>query len=234
MHSPMIFARRHVARATVAIVFIAVALAAPSRAGAQHETHGAAPKPTPAKPTASRTAKGKAPKVNPADAAFMSGMLHHHAQAIVMSRMAPSHGASDAVKVLTGRIINAQNDDIFIMKQWLREHGLPIPDLDLTGKPMADMPGMSHGTMMPGMLSPAQMQALGAAGGAEFDRLFLSGMIQHHQGAVTMVQELLSHDGAALDREVFKLAADVNVDQTTEIERMRKMLAELVFERRGP
>lgn len=180
-----------------------------------------------------------APKAHPADAAFMAGMIHHHAQAITMSRLAPSHGATDAVQTLAARIINAQKDDIALMSQWLREHQLAVPDpLAPAAKGMAgmshDMPGMSHDVMMPGMLTPAQMQALDAAKGPDFDRLFLSGMIQHHQGATAMVKELLSHDGAAQNREVFKLAADVNVDQTTEIERMRKMLANLMFERRAP
>ena len=179
------------------------------------------------------------PRPHPADAAFMSGMIHHHAQAITMSRLAPTNGASDAVQVLAGRIINAQKDDIALMQQWLREHNLVVPDpLAPAAKGVEgmshDMPGMAHEVMMPGMLTPAQMKALDGATGADFDRLFLSGMIQHHQGATAMVQELLSHDGAAQNREVFKLAADVNVDQTTEIERMRKMLGALMFERRAP
>ena len=168
----------------------------------------------------------------------MAGMIHHHAQAITMSRLAPTHGASDAVQTLAARIINAQKDDIALMQQWLREHQLAVPNPRTPAKGMAgmshDMPGMAHDVMMPGMLTPAQMQALDAAKGADFDRLFLSGMIQHHQGATAMVTELLSHDGAAQNREVFKLAADVNVDQTTEIERMRKMLGALMFERRAP
>lgn len=178
-------------------------------------------------------------KAHPADAAFMSGMIHHHAQAITMSRLAPTHGATDAVQTLAARIINAQKDDIALMSQWLREHDLAVPDpLAPAAKGMAgmahDMPGMAHDVMMPGMLTAAQMQALDAAKGPDFDRLFLSGMIQHHQGATAMVKELLSHDGAAQNREVFKLAADVNVDQTTEIARMRKMLGSVMFERRAP
>lgn len=179
-----------------------------------------------------------------ADVAFMQGMIHHHAQAVEMCRMAPGHGASEAVRTLCGRIINAQTDEMTVMRQWLRVRNQAIPALGPTlpaamrGAMHHDMPGMSHGAspdsaMMPGMLTGAQMTALDQARGAEWDRLFLSGMIQHHNGAIAMVKELLSQDGAAQDRSVFKFAADVNVDQTTEVERMRKMLADLVFERRG-
>ncbi len=201
----------------------------------------AAPKPAPAapRPTPAARRRPAAPKPNPADAAFMAGMMHHHAQALVMSRMAPTHDASDAVQRLAARIINAQQDDIALMTQWLKERGLPVPDVNdasgTGGHAMHDMPGMSHGaTMMPGMLSPEQLQRLDAARGVEFDRLFLAGMIQHHQGATVMVKELITHDGAAQDRTVFKFAADVNVDQTTEIERMRLLLADVLIEKRGP
>ncbi len=156
-----------------------------------------------------------------ADVAFMTGMIGHHAQAIVMSKWAPSHGASDRLLVLTSRIINAQRDEILLMQRWLRDHGLTVPVADTINKHM----GM-HGDhmMMPGMLSDAQMDTLDAARGAAFDRLFLTYMIQHHSGALTMVDDLFAaHAGAQNDR-IYKFASDVYADQGTEIGRMQKML----------
>jgi uncharacterized protein (DUF305 family) len=163
-----------------------------------------------------------------ADIRFMSGMIHHHAQAIVMARWAPTHGASAEVQTLAGRIINAQTDDISLMQTWLRDRNQPVPEPNPKGMPM-DMGGMQHEMLMPGMLTGEQMSRLDAARGADFDRLFLSLMIQHHQGAVAMVKDLFGSYGAGQDETVFKFASDVNVDQTTEIERMRKMLAAVVF-----
>lgn len=158
-----------------------------------------------------------------ADIHFMSTMIHHHAQAIVMAKMAPSHGASDAVQRLCQRIINAQTDEIAMMSRWLADRNQPVPEPNPAGEVM-QMDGMTHTTLMPGMLTEAQMKQLDSARGPEFDRLFLTGMIQHHRGAITMVQELLGSRGAANDEMVFKFAADVNVDQSTEINRMLEML----------
>lgn len=156
----------------------------------------------------------------------MSGMIGHHAQAIVMARWAPTHGASSSVRILCERIINAQTDEIAIMQQWLRDRRQPVPDAT-PGMKMT-MGGMEHVMLMPGMLSELQMKQLDEARGPAFDRLLLTFMIQHHQGAVTMVKELLGSYGAGQDQTVFKFASDVNVDQATEIARMRKMLAALV------
>ena len=158
-----------------------------------------------------------------ADIRFMSTMIHHHAQAIVMAKMAPTHGASDAVQRLCQRIINAQTDEIAMMSRWLSDRNQPVPVPNAAGEVM-QMDGMTHTTLMPGMLTEAQMKQLDSAHGPEFDRLILTGMIQHHRGAVTMVQELIANRGAANDETVFKFAADVNVDQTTEINRMLEML----------
>ena len=166
-----------------------------------------------------------------ADVQFMTGMIAHHTQAIVMARWAPTHDASPAIRTLSGRIINAQNDEIALMKQWLRDRGLPVPDIRVDGyKVMMVMDGMAHEHMMPGMLTDAQMAQLDSARGPEFDRLFLTFMIQHHKGAVSMVKELIGSPGGALDDTVFKLASDINVDQTTEIDRMQKMLVTLLLE----
>jgi uncharacterized protein (DUF305 family) len=156
----------------------------------------------------------------------MSRMIAHHAQAIVISRWAPTHGAGASVRTLAERIINAQQDEIATMQQWLRDRRQPVPDAQPTGMKMT-MNGVEHEMLMPGMLTESQMKQLDAARGPEFDRLFLSLMIQHHRGAVTMVEELFGTYGAAQDETVFKLASDVNVDQITEIERMETMLAAL-------
>ena len=158
-----------------------------------------------------------------ADVEFMSHMIHHHAQAIVMSRWAPTHGASPAVQRLADRIINAQLDEIGTMQSWLRDRRQPVPEAT-PGGVMMNMGGMEHEMLMPGMLTEAQMKQLNAARGPEFDRLFLTYMIQHHQGAVSMVKELFDTYGAGIDDTVFKFASDVNVDQTTEIARMEKLL----------
>jgi len=169
--------------------------------------------------------------VTPADIEFMSGMIGHHAQAIQMSEMAPTHGAGPQVIILAARIINAQKDEIATMQQWLKDRGQPVPEA---------VPGMKmaghgdHLMLMPGMLSPEQMAQLDAARGPEFDRLFLTYMIQHHNGALAMVQKLFSHDGAGQEDVIFKFASDVNVDQITEVDRMRRMLFEMTVGSTGP
>src|SRR5436309_11532998 len=157
----------------------------------------------------------------PADVHFVAGMIGHHAQAIQMAKWAPTHGASPSVRVLCERIVVAQTDEIAFAQRWLREHGEYVPPADPRGHIMQ---GMDQPMLMPGMLTPAQMAQLDAARGPEFDRLFLTFMIQHHQGAITMVQQLLAVPGAAQDGPIFRFASDVNADQTTEINRMTLML----------
>lgn len=169
-----------------------------------------------------------------ADIKFMSGMIPHHAQAIVMAGWAPSHGASPAVRTLCARIINAQRDEIHLMQTWLRDRRQPVPQPDSTGTVMMTMNGMQMAMVMPGMLTPEQMKQLNAARGEDFDRLFLQFMIQHHRGAVSMVQDLFASNGAGQDLTVFKLATGINVDQTTEIARMQRMLADLLFAGSSP
>lgn len=160
-----------------------------------------------------------------ADVRFMTGMISHHAQALVMSRLAPSREASASIRTLAARIINAQNDEIATMQRWLRDRNQPVPEVHGEGTmPMAH--GAGHASM-PGMLTPEQMAELEQARGAAFDRLFLTYMIQHHRGAVAMVRELFSTDGAGQDEEVFKFASDAQVDQDTEIARMELMLEAL-------
>ena len=162
-----------------------------------------------------------------ADVKFMSHMIGHHAQAVVMANMAPTHGASPSIRILAGRIINAQQDEIATMQRWLRDRRQPVPEA-VPGMKMV-MDGVEHVMLMPGMLTEAQMAELDRARGREFDRLFLTYMIQHHRGATRMVSELFSNHGAGQDETVFKFASDVNVDQATEIARMQRMLAGVMF-----
>jgi uncharacterized protein (DUF305 family) len=162
-----------------------------------------------------------------ADAKFMTHMIGHHAQAIVMANWAPTHDASPAIRILAARIINAQQDEIATMQRWLRDRRQPVPEA-VPGVKMV-MDGVEHVMLMPGMLTEAQMAELDRARGKEFDRLFLTYMIQHHRGATAMVSELFGSYGAGQDETIFKFASDVNVDQTTEIERMQRMLADLVL-----
>lgn len=166
-----------------------------------------------------------------ADVKFMTGMIAHHAQALIMSRLAPENGARSQVQILASRIINAQKDEIASMQQWLRDRNQPVPEVHIDGLHLM-IHGLEGGhqhdhTNMAGMLSPEQLRELSNAKGTEFDRLFLTYMIQHHQGAVTMVEELIATDGAAQDEEAFRLSADIRVDQVTEIERMKLMLNKL-------
>jgi uncharacterized protein (DUF305 family) len=159
-----------------------------------------------------------------ADIEFMSGMIPHHAQAVIMAGWAPTHGASADVATLCGRIVVGQRDEIHLMQQWLRDRGLPVPSETDTRMHMK-MNGQDHATLMPGMLTDAEMAALDRARGPEFDRLFLEGMMRHHQGAIDMVNTLMNAYGGAQDEIVFKFANDVYVDQMTEINRMKQMLA---------
>lgn len=160
-----------------------------------------------------------------ADVRFMRDMIHHHAQAILISRWAPTHDAGAEIRTLAERIINAQEDEIASMQKWLRDRGEPVPD------PNAK-PDMMHGGAhhaghhaMAGMLSEEQLRELDAARGERFEELFLRYMIQHHRGAVTMVNELIGSQGAAQDPTVFKLASDISADQSSEVARMQRMLA---------
>jgi uncharacterized protein (DUF305 family) len=158
-----------------------------------------------------------------ADVEFMAGMIPHHAQAVVMAGWAPSHGARKDVAIFCERIVVGQGDEIALMQQWLRDRGQPVPDAASTRHRMK-MNGVEHDMLMPGMLTDEEMAALDRARGPEFDRLFLTGMIKHHQGAIDMVDVLFKSYGAAQDETVFKFASDVYADQSIEIDRMHEML----------
>jgi uncharacterized protein (DUF305 family) len=210
--------------------FVATLFAAFGAAACGHSAATAQTSPQPAPATTTGGDVGGQPYTE-ADVRFMTTMIGHHAQAIHISRLAPTHDASPAVQRLAERIINAQEDEIAIMQQWLRDRGKPVPE----ARPAAMTHGGDHHQhLMPGMLTQAQLEQLDRARGEEFDRLFLQFMIQHHNGAVSMVKELIGTPGAAHDNTVFKLASDINVDQTTEIERMRQMLVGLLVEPRSP
>jgi uncharacterized protein (DUF305 family) len=151
----------------------------------------------------------------------MSGMIAHHAQAVLMAGWAAGHGASSAVRILCERIVVGQRDEIGLMQGWLRERNETVP----AGDAAHDlMPGMDHTRLMPGMLTAEQLMEVDRARGRDFDRLFLTAMIKHHEGAVTMVDALFGSPGAGQDETVFKLASDIYADQTTEIDRMTLML----------
>lgn len=163
---------------------------------------------------------------NKADVEFMQGMIPHHAQAVVMARMAKSHGAREDVRILCERILVAQSDEITYMRNWLRDRGQVVPPADATHH-KHKMNGVEHDMLMPGMLTPEEMAALDKARGPEWDRLFLIGMIKHHEGALKMVDDLFESHGALQDDDMFKFASDIYADQTTEIDFMQKMLDEM-------
>ena len=209
---------------------IAATLAAFGLIGCRGQRAGSPPQPAELMGDAAAIARASADSARypytEADIRFMSGMIHHHAQAIKMARWAPSHGASPSVVRLTERVINAQTDEITLMSNWLSARRQPVPEPNPDGMKMT-MGSSEHVMLMPGMLSDAQMKELDAARGEEFDRLFLTFMIQHHRGAVSMVKDLFAAHGAGQDETVFKFASDVEVDQTTEINRMLEMLLAL-------
>jgi len=162
-----------------------------------------------------------------ADVHFVTGMIGHHAQALVMAGLVETHGGGSDIRILAGRIINAQTDEIALMDRWLEDRGLAVPTVEISGTSLV-VHGAEHAMSMPGMLTPEQLRELDAARGAEFDRLFLTFMIQHHNGAVEMVHELFATDGAGQDEAVFKLASDIQVDQITEVARMEQMLQQRI------
>jgi uncharacterized protein (DUF305 family) len=169
---------------------------------------------------ASTTAK--LPPLSQKDVEFMQGMIMHHAQAVEMTALIPSHTQNTELRTLGARISRSQADEIKFMKRWLISRGEPV------SMPMPAMAGMdmAHHAMplMPGMLTAEQMEALRKARDAEFDHLFLAGMIQHHGGALTMVKDLFDTAGSGQDAELFNFASDVDSGQRAEIRIMQGML----------
>ena len=179
--------------------------------------------------TAARTSSLAVPPpatrpANAADVRFLTRMIPHHAQAVLFAGWAASHDAGRAVGVLCERIVVGQRDEIVTMRDWLRDHGEDIPLAEYT-RMRTPTAGADHDMLMPGMLTEEQLAELDAARGPQFDRLFLAYMIPHHEGALTMVDELFGSYGAAQGDIVFKLASDIYADQSIEIERMQQMLA---------
>jgi len=163
------------------------------------------------------------PPRSPEDVKFMQGMIMHHAQAVEMTALIESHTENKDLRLLGARISHSQSEEIRFMQRWLEARG------EQTSLPMDNMPGMdmaSHQMLMPGMLSSKQMDALRKAKGAEFDQLFLTGMIQHHGGALIMVKDLFDTAGAGQDAELFNFTTDVDSGQRAEIRIMQNMLRE--------
>lgn len=165
-----------------------------------------------------------APSLSEADVDFMQGMIMHHQQAVEMTALIPSHTENKEIRALGARISLSQSDEIKFMKRWLVTRGestsmaMPgMPDMDKNGQPMQAMPGM---------LTPEQMTALRQAKDADFDRKLLTGMIQHHNGALVMVKDLFDIPGAGQDAEIFDFATDADNTQRAEIKIMENMLKE--------
>ena len=178
-----------------------------------------------------RAGSSRMSKYDTADVQFMQGMIAHHAQALAMVALIPTHTSRPELQMIGDRIKISQTDEIALMQRWLTDHREVVPTVDgdnVAHMPGADMPGMhmSGGTMMmPGMLTPEQMKQLADAKGTQFDTLFLVGMIHHHEGALAMVKSLLGTTGAAQGPDVFTFAADADADQRAEIKRMQAVLA---------
>ena len=174
--------------------------------------------------------KANLPPRSSADVEFMQGMIMHHSQAIEMTALIASHTENQDLRLLGARISRSQSDEIKFMQRWLAARGesLSMPASEMPGMEPGMQPGMdmSHqpAPLMPGMLTPQQMAALRKAKGAEFDRLFLTGMIQHHNGALTMVQDLFDTAGAGQDADLFNFATDADNGQRAEIRIMQAML----------
>lgn len=161
----------------------------------------------------------------PADVRFMQAMIGHHAQAVEMVALLTTRTEREDMRLLGKRIELSQRDEIAMMRQWLDARGQSVPSEHAHHAPDA--------TVMPGMLSPDQMQRMAAAKGTDFDRLFLEGMIKHHAGALTMVRELFATPGAGQEVELFSFTADVDADQRMEIDRMGTMLNAIAQHRQG-
>jgi uncharacterized protein (DUF305 family) len=187
---------------------------------------GAPGQPTRALPSSTRAIL---PPRSPKDAEFMQKMIMHHAQAVEMTALIESRTENKDLRLLGARISQSQSDEMKFMKRWLETKGEPLSPAvtEMSNMDMSSHHDMSnHHPSMPGMLSPKQMDALRNAKGAEFDHLFLTGMIQHHNGALIMVKDLFETAGAGQDAELFNFATDVDSGQRAEIRTMQTMLGE--------
>jgi uncharacterized protein (DUF305 family) len=168
------------------------------------------------------TMRATLPPRSPKDVEFMQGMILHHAQAVEMTALIESRTENKEIRLLGARIRQSQSDEMRFMKRWLEIRGEPVTP-SMSGM---EMSSHDHHMLMPGMLTPKQMDALKKAKGAEFDQLFLRGMIQHHNGALIMVKDLFDTPGAGQDAQLFNFASDVDGGQRAEIRIMQTMLGE--------
>ena len=219
--------RRIVRLGLIALAYFAISLAVYAQQGEPKQPvivqPGAPGQPTRTLPSSTRPTL---PPMSPADVEFMQHMIMHHAQAVEMTALIDSHTQNKQLRSLGARISRSQADEIKFMKRWLTARGAQT---SMPMHEMHNMPGMDMSKpemLMPGMLTAAQMDALKKANGAEFDRLFLTGMIQHHNGALTMVKELFDTAGAGQDAELFNFVTDVDTGQRAEIKIMQTMLGE--------
>ena len=174
------------------------------------------------------TTRARLPPLSAKDVEFMQGMIMHHAQAVEMTALINERTSNKKLRALGARIGHSQADEMKFMERWLKFRGepisMPMPAMEHT--PGMDMSKHHHHALMPGMLTKEQMDALKTAKGAEFDRLFLQGMIQHHKGAIVMVEELFNTAGSGQDSELFNFATEVDTGQRAEIKIMETMLGE--------
>jgi uncharacterized protein (DUF305 family) len=168
--------------------------------------------------------QSRVPEANPADVHFMTTMIHHHAQALMMADLAAKHSSSRAIGMLSERIRVSQTDEIALLQQWLRDRGVPAPEAAGSIEVMFAHGSHDHSMHMTGMLTREQFARLEEARGAEFDRLFLIYMIEHHEGALDMVETLFASHGGGVEDFVYKIASDTFADQGSEIDRMQRML----------
>ncbi len=214
----------------IVILFLAFSAAAQENGAAPLIVQPGAPgQPTKVLPATTRAILAP---VAAMDVEFMQGMIHHHAQAVEMTALIDERTTNKELKLLGARISHSQADEIAFMERWLAARGKPasLPTKGGAGghehHHMAGMKMKAEPMMMPGMLTPKQMDALRNAKGASFDRLFLTGMIQHHEGALVMVKDLFSTAGAGQEAEIFNFATDVDSGQRAEIKRMQTLLGE--------
>jgi uncharacterized protein (DUF305 family) len=208
-------------RKAVAVLLGFLTLAASAQQAGVVVQPGAPGQPSKTLPPSTRPS---VPKVSPADVAFMQGMIMHHSQAVEMTALIDQRTQNKDLRSLGAKISSSQSDEIRFMQRWLKARGQPVsmampgmPEMDMLGNPIEPMPGM---------LTPEQMEALEKAKGADFDHLFLTGMIQHHQGALTMVKDLFDTAGAGQDADLFDFATDADNTQRAEIRIMQNMLEE--------
>ena len=210
--------------ALLAIGIFAVALSSPARAQQKDTTPAVVQPGAPGQPTKPLppSTKGTVPPRSHADVEFMQGMIMHHQQAVEMTALIPAHTDNKNLHSLGAKISSSQSSEIRFMQRWLAARGEPLsmampgmPEMDRSGRPMA---------LMPGMLTPEQMDALRKSKGPDFDHLFLTGMIQHHNGALTMVKDLFDTAGAGQDADLFNFATDADNTQRAEIKIMESML----------